>query len=308
MDKSDWQSAVELDAWTNELERLSTRHYKTADAAIFNAYKETLAEMKVRLKEYVDNYQKLTFSQRIEAERLFRSAGEIDQLLSTTFKKVGLAAATYKTAEAELGYAGVFYAIEGRDNLTFGTINLDRRFIETAVNAPVADKRLSERLYTNRKKLARATTSMIIRETAKGKGYAHIAKRVADQTEASYKQSMRIARTEAGRVRSIATQQAYEDAHDLGVEELQKKWVAGMDSRTRESHGIADGQVVGYDEDFHVGQGKGKGPRNLGHPGEDINCRCTTIAVVGQYDPSLRRIDGEVTGYKTYTEWAKDKI
>lgn len=310
MNKDDWKSDIELDAWTNELERISNKNYKAADTAIFNAYKQSLSEIKVLLKDYVENYETLTFSQKLEAERLFRAAGNIDEVLDTNFKKVGQATVAYKTAEAQVGYNGVFYTIEGKENIDFAAVQfgLDKKFIETAVNAPVAGKRLSTRLYRNRDKLARETTNFIIRETSKGKGYAYIAKRISESTEASYKQSLRIARTEAGRVRTITTQKGYDDAQELGVTELQKRWVAGLDSRTRETHGAADGQTVNHDEDFRVGDSRGPGPRLLGDAGEDINCRCTTVPIVGEYAPELRRVDGEYVKYKTYTQWAAKNV
>lgn len=306
MEKDDWHSQVELDAWTNELERLSNKNYKTTDAAIFKAYKETLAEIKDILKNYVDNYEKLSFSKRLEAERLFKAAAEIDQLLDTTFKKVGQASVSYKTAEATLGYNGAYYSMEGRNNLQFTSFGIDKDFIEATVKAPVAGKRLSKRLYYNRLRLAKVTTNAIIRLTAQGKGYAHIARRITDLTEASYKQSMRIARTEAGRVRTIATQKAYDDAAELGVTDLKKMWAAGLDSRTRDSHRLLDGQKVPHDENFKTVDGvEGPGPRNMGAAEEDINCRCTTIPIVDDVDPELRRAGDKFIEHKTYTEWEK---
>jgi len=308
MQKDDWKPDIELDAWTNELERISIKNYKTADTAIFKAYKETLEEMKEELREYVENYETLTFSQKMDAQRVFRNAARIDEMLDTNFKVVGQEAVSYKTAEGALGYNGTFYTLEGKENLNFTMdFGLDEKFLEQVVKQPVAGKRLSTRLYKNRDKLAREATNLIIRETSKGKGYGYIAKRLSDMTEASYKQSMRIARTEAGRVRSITTQKGYDNAKKLGVNELQKKWVSGLDSRTRATHGAADGQTVDHDEKFHVGDSYGLGPRMLGDAGEDINCRCTTVPVIGSVDPELRRVDGEISDYITYTQWAKRK-
>lgn len=62
----------------------------------------------------------------------------------------------------------------------------------------------------------------------------------------------------------------------------QKTWVAALDARTRDSHVQAHGQTVGLDEDFIVGNGRGPAPGQIGLPEEDINCRCTMVAVVEQ--------------------------
>ncbi len=61
-----------------------------------------------------------------------------------------------------------------------------------------------------------------------------------------------------------------------------KEWLASLDGRERESHGVngAHGQVVGLDEDFQVGSGSGPHPGAIGLAEEDINCRCTMVAVL----------------------------
>ena len=50
----------------------------------------------------------------------------------------------------------------------------------------------------------------------------------------------------------------------------------------RDSHVEAHGQEVKIDEDFTVGDGEGKAPGQIGLAEEDINCRCTMLAVTDQ--------------------------
>lgn len=60
-----------------------------------------------------------------------------------------------------------------------------------------------------------------------------------------------------------------------------KTWLATMSGgRTRDTHVEAHGQTVGLDEDFEVGDGSGPAPGQIGLAEEDIQCRCTMIAVV----------------------------
>jgi SPP1 gp7 family putative phage head morphogenesis protein len=72
---------------------------------------------------------------------------------------------------------------------------------------------------------------------------------------------------------------------------VEKEWLATTDSRTRESHIEANGQVVKFDEDFLVGGNympfPGQGP-----PEETINCRCVTL----HYYDGDPRTDGSVVG------------
>ncbi len=60
-----------------------------------------------------------------------------------------------------------------------------------------------------------------------------------------------------------------------------KQWLATMsDDRTRETHVEAHGQEVALDDDFEVGDGSGPAPGQIGLASEDIQCRCTMLAVV----------------------------
>ncbi len=59
-----------------------------------------------------------------------------------------------------------------------------------------------------------------------------------------------------------------------------KEWIAALDDRTRETHIAAHGQQVDLDADFEVGVGAGPAPGQIGLPEEDINCRCSMVAVL----------------------------
>lgn len=60
-----------------------------------------------------------------------------------------------------------------------------------------------------------------------------------------------------------------------------KQWLATLsDDRTRDTHVEAHGQEVALDDDFEVGDGSGPAPGQIGLAEEDVNCRCTLLAVV----------------------------
>jgi HK97 family phage portal protein len=81
-----------------------------------------------------------------------------------------------------------------------------------------------------------------------------------------------IARTE---VVSAANAGAKEGAVQSGVVETQS-WLATEDERTRETHAEADGQTVGLDETFTVGDAELAYPGDPdGPPEETIACRCS---------------------------------
>lgn len=92
-----------------------------------------------------------------------------------------------------------------------------------------------------------------------------------------------IARTETSAAVGTAQQDEMEAAGaELGVD-LQKAWTATEDATTRETHSDADGQTVGLDEAFEVGDAEldFPGDPNADAPEETINCRCVAIYGMG---------------------------
>lgn len=88
------------------------------------------------------------------------------------------------------------------------------------------------------------------------------------------RRAMTIARTE---VHSASQDSQFEAAQATGLN-LRKRWVATEDSRTREDHLQADGQVIDMEESFEVGDDEllYAGDPD-GSPEQIINCRCITV-------------------------------
>jgi len=86
-----------------------------------------------------------------------------------------------------------------------------------------------------------------------------------------------IARTE---VHGAANYGSVSAAAETGLR-LRKEWISAEDERTRESHALANGQIVAQDDAFDVG---GEALMYPGDPegsaAEVINCRCTTGFIV----------------------------
>nr|DAM13497.1 MAG TPA: minor capsid protein [Caudoviricetes sp.] len=300
----------QLDKWNKELEKISLDHERKIDRKLFNFYREALIDIKKKVKIYIDEYETLSFSKKLEVERILKVANEIEKILDGTYSKVNKEIENYASNQAQGGYYGTWYALEGAENIQIDFPILNQRYIETIVNTPVNGKLFSQRLYDNTTFLAEVATLELQQGAINGDGYRKIAKRIEEQTEAAYKRALRIARTEGGRTQSTAKQRAYEEAKNKGVN-IQKQWMSTLDKKTRHSHQKLDGQIVGVDEEFVSPNGnRAQGPRLFGVPREDINCRCTTVAVVNGISPELRK-DNETKGiikYKNYEEWKKDKI
>lgn len=291
--------------WQKELEQLSKKTYQATDEELFGAYKQALSEIKLEVKAYLDDYEKLSFSKKLEVDRKLQAGKQIDEVLYKLSDKTHPTIRNYLKAEAEQGYYGTFYDLEQANNLSINFNLLTQGYIERITDKKIAGKNLSKLLYQKRNRLGKLATNALTVGAAKGDDYKKIAKNIGELTEASYKQALRIARTEGGRAQSTAKQKGYEEAVSKGID-LKKKWLSTLDEKTRSSHQHLDGQIIEIDEKFQSGKGKAEGPRMFGVAREDINCRCTTVTVVNGYDPALERKDNvssEVIKAKNYEEW-----
>lgn len=298
----------QLNRWYKELIRLSETDYKQTDSELFNFYKDALKLMKIEIKQYIDKYETLSFSKQLEAERLIKVADRVDEILTDLNKKSGSIIRQHIDHEFKAGYFGTWYALEGAENVTLDFTMISERYIEELMEKPVAYKTLSNRLYESRADLAKAVTNELKMAALRGDGYDNVAKNVSELAEANYKQSLRIARTEGGRAQSTGKQKAYKEAEKKGVN-LEKRWLSTLDKKTRHSHQELDGQTVGIDEQFVFDSYKADGPRLFKHAALDINCRCTTIAVVNGIAPDVRKdnLTGEQIDYANYGDWYKSK-
>lgn len=114
-----------------------------------------------------------------------------------------------------------------------------------------------------------------------GETIAELAGRVTTVFEAAkgYR-SETIARTEVMGAMNAAS---LDGAKQTGAIQT-KTWLATEDERTRETHAEADGQTVGIDELFEVGDEQMDAPGDPdADPSETLNCRCTlTYSVDGE--------------------------
>jgi len=130
--------------------------------------------------------------------------------------------------------------------------------------------------------VAETTRSQIVNAVAKGYedglGVVEIARNISGMVDGiSRMRAEIIARTETHGAANYGSDQA---ARELGLP-LRREWLAAMDERTRETHAAANGQVVGMDEPFLVGDSALMFPGDPAGPPElVINCRCTLGYIV----------------------------
>nr|DAL24795.1 MAG TPA_asm: minor capsid protein [Caudoviricetes sp.] len=161
-------------------------------------------------------------------------------------------------------------------------------------------------LAYGKKQITASVTSSILQ----GKSIKHMADDLQKRiTTMSRDSAIRTARTAVTGAQNAGRMDSYAAAEKMGIK-LKKEWLATLDSRTRHSHAMLDGEQVAQDKKFSNGcrfPGDPQGP-----PWEIYNCRCTLIAAVDGVDtPSAQRRarnpatgQTEVISNMTYAEWA----
>ena len=153
--------------------------------------------------------------------------------------------------------------------------------------------------------------SAITQGIVQGETIPQIAKRIAQTTgERSYKSAVRNARTAYTGAQNAGRMEGLHQAQSLGIN-VQKKWMATLDARTRDAHADLDGQVQEVDDPFESDLGKIMFPGDpTADPGNVYNCRCTLVYVYPEYPSEMQRRSaeaGEIVGDMTYREWEESK-
>lgn len=158
-------------------------------------------------------------------------------------------------------------------------------------------------LEYGKKQITKSVTSSILQ----GKSIKHMADDLQKRiTTMSRDSAIRTARTAVTGAQNAGRMDSYAAAGKMGIK-LKKEWLATLDSRTRHSHAMLDGEQVAQGKKFSNGcrfPGDPQGP-----PWEIYNCRCTLVAAVDGVDTSdgLRRTRDGLISDMTYAQWEASK-
>ncbi|UJE15664.1 capsid maturation protease [Gordonia phage Ligma] len=108
-----------------------------------------------------------------------------------------------------------------------------------------------------------------------------------------------LARLQSDVAASVQNDAVIQAATDSGDSDLQKVWIATLDSKTRRTHWAADGQRVPLDGTFSIGRDQLRYPADTrGSDAETRNCRCrvgilkSTDDLPSEIDRHTERLDG----------------
>lgn len=144
----------------------------------------------------------------------------------------------------------------------------------------------------------RKITSAITQSVLQGESVPAASKRLRSIVDMDERAATRAARTALTGAENAGRVSSYERARGMGID-VRARWMATLDSRTRDSHRQLDGEVAGDDGRFSNGlryPGDPEGPA-----AEVWNCRCTLVASIPGHDVFEGR---DAHGLETsYEDW-----
>jgi uncharacterized protein YoaH (UPF0181 family) len=256
---------------------------------VFNKRLKTiLFQVSEMFRKYEKNGE-LSFTQLNLYNRYQKEMKLINELLTDHYREI----VTAMQEQMEYQYVGKYlmtaYLIDMAvtDGTDMGFTIPSTGVIKAALLNPIEFLGLPKVMEQHRNEVARKINIEIAQGLIAGEGYATIAKRLEKQMGFSSKKARLVARTEAGRSRSIASEKVIAQASKHA--KLEKVWCSMLDMRVRSSHRVLDSKEADKDGYFHYKQHKAKAPRLFGVAELDINCRCVVLMKVNGKLPENRR-------------------
>lgn len=287
-----------------ELEKLMLEYEKQCLKDLQKTYTEALADVKRNLRGLLGSEQTQSIVYQVQFQEQLQS--QIENALNLLKNGSITSVSDFLNKTYEDSYLGTIYSIQGQGIPI--NIGMDHKQMARVINRRTDTMQFSQRLYDNVDKLGVAFKSQMSRGIANNSTYSKIAKQLAMESEANYRQAMRIVRTEGGRVKSEAKLNSMKEAKDAGAD-IVKQWDATFDGKTRAEHRYLDGQIKEIDEPFVDSQGReAQAPHKFGIASMDVNCRCIVVerarwALEGEEIPNKVDSAGELVEGKNYREW-----
>lgn len=255
-------------------------------------YKEARANIEEKLKVLAEREQTKSVIWQRQYQQALKQ--QLDTAIDTLSKKNYSNIHQYLEGEYENGYIGTMYSLQKQGIPLVMPIDQTRvvKMVETTAN----DIKLSKRLYGNTTKLKNAVRREVSIGFASGESYQDVAARLSRTMDIDYNKTIRIARTEGGRVQNASRFEASVQAKKCGAD-IVKQWDSTLDNRTRWAHRELDGQVRELEEPFKAEGQEAQHPHGFGVPWMDVNCRCVVL------QRARWAVEGE--GYEDYTKYSR---
>lgn len=303
------------------------KYIELIEKKIKKVYSEASKEMEKKFNSFVESFskedkEKLNALEKIEDDDEYAKAEKkyLDWRQQQLFKKdllnkmsdtlsEDLVKADQKAMSIVNGYLPDAYAL----NYNFATYDIEQN---TSLNTSFTlySRETVERLAKGKPQLLpkkkvdvpkdkkwnrQHLKNEILQGVLQGKSIPDIATGLQRVTDMDRKAAIRNARTMMTGAQNGGRMAAYDRAANLGVN-IQKEWMATLDTRTRDSHQKMDGERVDYKKAFSNDLMFPGDPQ--GDPSEVYNCRCTMVPFYPDYE-----YEGISEKRLTYSEWLKEK-
>lgn len=302
----------DIDNYIDYLIRQSEKEIEVLFANRLKVIKQEIADM---YEKYQSDDPHVTWTEFNKYNRLNKELTRIGEMLTEDYREVAKAIQkSQKDAYIEKFMMSLFlYEMASQTSMQFDVPNAS--VINSSIEQPIEFIKLIPTLQKHRDEVLKKIRIHITQGIMSGEGYSKIAKALRDDIGMTKAQSLRVARTEAGRAMSQAGLDSAMVAKDNGLD-MKKRWSATKDTRTRDTHRHLDGTSVDIEDNFKSSGCVGQAPKlfvGVNSAKENINCRCKLLYYIDEEDlPSTMRVrkdDGttEVIPHMTYREWEKEK-
>jgi SPP1 gp7 family putative phage head morphogenesis protein len=288
------------------LDQMIVEAEKNLDKAFAERMKDILAQIATMYEKYSVEGE-LTLAQMSKYNRLTKELELITEEVTETYKYALEAIQELMENQYLQNYLRSAFLYEYQAQVSMGFTVPSAKLIKTAIRNPIPKLTLPEIMKAHRNQIVNDISIQITQSLLAGEDYSRMATRITKVVDFSRAKARRVARTEAGRVRSEARLEAGEQASKYA--KLDKVWNATLDTHTRNSHRKLDGKKADKEGYFHIRGLKAKGPHLFNVAAEDINCRCNVIYLVNGEYPEIRRarVNGKnvVIPYQSYEDWER---
>lgn len=276
---------------TNKQVRLLVKNYKIA-------LKEIKSSIATGFEQYGGDWVEMNKYNRL----LMLEKSITEEIRKLTAKNaVNMISGTKNTYMESYYVTG--YVLESDLGVKLGFGLLDPVAVTKAIQNPLDRVGFLQRNRDNQAKMTKQLLETLTQGLIKGDSYHTIAKAVTKNMEVGASNAERIVRTENHRVLLQARLDGMGKAEKKGID-IKKQWSSARDERTRAAHKQLNGVTIPLNALFQSSTGaRGMGPGQMGSTADDINCRCSLVSIVDDYEPKTTS-----EKFVNYEGWYKDRI
>ncbi len=298
----------ELSALENKVASKNETQIVKAEKSLAAEYRAAYKSISVKLAEL---YEKMGEPPSLAEARRFGRLETLQKAIAAEYRaltKKGIETTEETSTDSFLdGAYGTRWAYDQATGVAIDWPVLSTNAIKASVYEKQDGKDFKARFKEWANEDYRRMNTQITQGLIKGYGYAKTAKALRGEISKSAYEAMRIVRTESGRAYTQGHLETYDEARRAGVK-ARKRWVATLDTRTRDPHAALDGTYADEEGLFHMDGESAEGPGLFGDPGLDINCRCRVVEEIEGFEPEFRRIRGEgIVEMQTFAQWASGR-